>query len=76
MFATSLDLPDDIGQRLENLANLTGRTKNFYIIEAIREHLDELEDVYIAEKRLADIRAGHARIISSSEMEARLDLEN
>ena len=47
MFATSLRLPDNIGQRLTELAKKTGRSKTFYILEAIREHLDELEDRYI-----------------------------
>lgn len=76
MHATSLRLPEDIGKRLEALARRTGRSKTFYILEAIREHLDELEDIYIAEKRLADIRAGRTRVISAAEMEARLDLDD
>ena len=42
MYATSLRLPDDIGQRLTTLAKLTGRSKTFYILEAIRTHLEDL----------------------------------
>ncbi len=44
MSAVSLRLPDDVIDRLSNLARFTGRSKNFYMIEAIREHLDDLED--------------------------------
>ncbi len=76
MYATSLRLPDDIGNRLAKLAEKTGRSKTFYIIEAIREHLDDLEDIYMAEQRLADIRAGRSRVFSSEEVEAMLNVED
>lgn len=76
MYATSLRLPTDIGERLNVLSQQTGRSKTFYILEAIREHLDDLEDAYLAEQRLADIRAGRSRVLSSDEMEALLSVEN
>jgi RHH-type rel operon transcriptional repressor/antitoxin RelB len=46
-------LPATIEDRLEALAKATGRTKTFYVREAILEHLDDLEDLYLAESRLA-----------------------
>lgn len=76
MYATSLRLPDDIGHRLTELAERTGRSKTFYILEAIKEHLDDLEDIYIAEQRLADIRAGRSRTFTSEEVEAMLNVED
>ncbi len=76
MYATSLRLPDDIGHRLTKLAERTGRSKTFYILEAIREHLDDLEDIYIAEQRLADIRAGRSHIYTSEDVEAMLNVED
>ncbi|MGN0879395.1 MAG: TraY domain-containing protein [Oligosphaeraceae bacterium] len=45
-------LPRDIEVRLDHLAKLTGRTKSFYVREAILDHLEDLEDVYLAEERL------------------------
>ena len=45
-------LPEDIENRLDQMAKKTGRTKTFYVREAILEHLEDLEDVYLAEKRL------------------------
>ncbi len=72
MYATSLRLPDDIGERLNALAQQTGRSKTFYILEAIREHLDDLEDMYIAEQRLTDVKAGRSRVLSSDEVETML----
>ena len=76
MYATSLRLPDDIGHRLTELARRTGRSKTFYILEAIREHLDELEDIYLAEVTLERIRRGEERIYTSEEMEKLLEVEN
>lgn len=58
MASVSLRLPDEISDRLDHLAKLIGRSKTFYMIEAIRDHLDDLEDLYLAEQRLIDIRAG------------------
>ena len=75
MYATSLRLPDDIGKRLTELSKRTGRSKTYYILEAIREHLDDLEDLYIAERRLADIKAGHSRTHTSEEVQAMLDAD-
>lgn len=47
----ALRLPEEIERRLEELARRTGRSKSFYAREAIIEHLDDLEDVYLAEER-------------------------
>ncbi len=50
MLAIRLD--PEIESRLESLAKKTGRTKTFYAREAILEHLDDLEDIYLATQRL------------------------
>lgn len=57
----AIRLPESIEKRLDALAKETGRTKSFYVREAILEHLDDLEDIYLAEKELAEIRAGRAK---------------
>ena len=44
-------LTKDIEDRLVFLAKKTGRTKSFYIRQALEEHLEEMEDAYLAEKR-------------------------
>lgn len=48
----ALRLPPEIEARLDALAKKTGRTKSFYAREAIIEHLEDLEDAYIAEERI------------------------
>lgn len=50
MLAIRLDA--DTERRLELLAKKTGRTKTFYAREAILEHLTDLEDTYLATRRL------------------------
>lgn len=50
MLAIRLD--SDTESRLDRLAKLTGRTKTFYARAAILEHLENLEDVYLATQRL------------------------
>jgi RHH-type rel operon transcriptional repressor/antitoxin RelB len=59
----AIRLPATIEKRLDRLAKRTGRTKTYYAREAILQHLEDLEDIYLAEKRLADIRSGRTRTI-------------
>ena len=51
---TSVRLPEDLNFRLNALAAETHRTKSFYIVEAIRRHIEDMEDLYVATKRDAD----------------------
>lgn len=60
----AIRLPQEIENRLDELARVTGRSKTFYAREAILEHLDDLEDLYLAEQRLIDLRAGRTQAIS------------
>jgi RHH-type rel operon transcriptional repressor/antitoxin RelB len=45
-------LPEDIESRLDELAKRTGRPKSYYVREALAEYLADLEDFYLAEKRM------------------------
>jgi len=56
----ALRLPPEIEVRLDALAKRTGRSKSYYAREAILQHLDDLEDIYLAEQRLTDLRAGRS----------------
>jgi RHH-type transcriptional regulator, rel operon repressor / antitoxin RelB len=70
----AIRLPDEIEVRLENLAKLTGRTKTFYAREAILEYLEDLEDFYVAEQRMADIQAGRSKTYTLDKVKSRLGL--
>lgn len=63
----ALRLPAEIEARLDALAKATGRPKSFYARQAILEHLDDMEDLYLAEQRLIDIRAGRDEVIDGKE---------
>jgi RHH-type rel operon transcriptional repressor/antitoxin RelB len=76
MAAVSLRLPEDVSSRLENLATITGRSKTFYMIEAIREHIDDLEDLYLSEQRLIANRAGKSKTYTLAEVEQSLGLDD
>lgn len=70
----AIRLPPEIESRLDALATATGRTKTFYAREAILEHIDDLEDVYLAEQRLIDIRAGRTKTIPLDDVLKSYDL--
>jgi RHH-type rel operon transcriptional repressor/antitoxin RelB len=72
----AIRLPEDIENRLDALAKATGRSKTFYAREAILEHLDDLEDVYLAEQRLIDIRAGRTKTIPLDDVMKQYGLED
>jgi len=72
----AIRLPAEVETHLEALAKATGRTKTFYAREAILEHLDDLEDLYLAEQRLIDIRSDRSRTHTLEEVERDLGLED
>lgn len=64
---TAVRLPKETYARLKVLAEKTGRTTTYYIREAIEEHLEDLEDVYLAEQTLERVRSGEEEVIGSEE---------
>ena len=70
----SLRLEPMLIKRLDDLAALTGRTKTYYMTQAIEMHLENLEDIYLAEQRLIDLRAGRSRAVPLDDVERELGL--
>ena len=64
----SVRIEEVLGERLERLAQDTHRSKSFHVKEALMNYMDNLEDIYIAEKRLEDLRAGRETVLSSQDM--------
>ena len=64
----AIRLPKELEKRLERLAKKTGRSKSFYVREALLEHMEDLEDCYLALARMEKGLKG----ISLKEMERRL----
>ena len=55
----SMKLPQDLNDRLNHLAEVTQRSKSFYVAQALREYLEDLEDYYLALERLNDKNASY-----------------
>lgn len=74
--ATSIRLPEKIECRLDALAKKTGRTKAFYIREMILNHLDEMEDYYLAAEVVERLRKGQERTFTAQEVRHDLGLDD
>ena len=70
----AIRLPAEVEKRLEKLAKKTGRTKSFYVRQAIMEYLEDLEDFYLAEERIKSF--GEAKSIPIEEIMKRYGVEN
>lgn len=66
----AIRLNPELEIRLTRLAEKTGRTKTFYAREAIEQHLEDLEDYYLA----ADAARNPGRSYSSDEAKRELGL--
>jgi RHH-type rel operon transcriptional repressor/antitoxin RelB len=72
----ALRLPPEIEERLAALAKATGRTKSFYVREAILEHLEDMEDAYLAAATLERVRRGKERVFTTEQLRADLGLDD
>ena len=70
---TTIRLKPETESRLNVLARETGRSKAFYLRQLIEDNIDDLEDVYLAEKRLEELRAGKTSTVSVDEVWGDLD---
>ena len=53
----SLRLPIELVERVNKLADATGRSKTYYMRKAISDQITELENLYLSEQELAQARA-------------------
>ncbi len=72
----SIRLPGDLEARLTDLSARTGRSKTYYVTAAICEHLDDLEDLYLAERELVEVRAGRSVPVPLGEIMTQYGLED
>ena len=55
---TAVRLPVDLVERYDNLAKATGRSRTYYVTEALEESIAQLEYQYGLLKKVEDYRAG------------------
>jgi len=72
----SLRLPVELVERVSLLAKTTGRSRTFYMQEAIKQHVEDLEDLYLAEQALIEIRAGKSQTIALKDVMKRYGMES
>lgn len=72
----TIELPTELENRLDALAQATGRSKSDYVTEAILEYLEDLADLHLAEQRLCDIQNGKSKTVSLEEVLKRYGMEN
>jgi RHH-type rel operon transcriptional repressor/antitoxin RelB len=72
----AIRISKEIEERLERLAQKTGRTKTFYAREAILEHIEDLEDYYLAAEVLARVRKGKEKTVAIEALIKRYGLED
>lgn len=72
MMSIALRLPPELDKRLTELAKKTHRSKSFYAREALENHIEDLEDYYLA-KAILD---NPGKIYSSEEVRKMCGLED
>jgi RHH-type transcriptional regulator, rel operon repressor / antitoxin RelB len=68
----SIRLDPEIEKRLTALAKMTGRTKSYYARELIEANIEDIEDIYLAESRLAK----RQKSLTSAQARKELGLDN
>lgn len=61
-------------KRIDNLAKETKRSAGFFYNLLLEEHLDELEDIYLGQKTLEEIKSGKMKTYSADEVYKELGL--
>ena len=71
---TAVRLPVDLVERYDNLAKATGRSRTYYVTEALEESIPNLEYQYGLLKKVDEYRAGQLDTISIEQLEDHLCL--
>lgn len=66
-------IPDELSDKVEELAQEFDRSKSYIVKKAIEEYIDEYRDAMIAKKRLEDKKD---KIITDAEMRRRLGIKS
>ena len=65
---TSMRIPTELNERYSRLAKETGRSRSFYVNEALQEAIDRFEYEYGILKDIEDYRAGRLETYSIDEV--------
>ena len=74
MISLNIRIPESLARRLSVLASQTGRTKSYYVREALQDKLEALEEFYLAAETAEQVAIGKMRTWSQAEIEKDCDL--
>ncbi|MGT3005690.1 type II toxin-antitoxin system RelB family antitoxin [Pasteurella multocida] len=74
--AMTLRLPAHLDERLSNLTQHTGRSKSFYVSQAVESYLEDMEDLLIANAVIERIKTGKERTYSPEEVRHEISMES
>ncbi len=72
----SIRLDDDLDARLARLARLTGRSKSFYLRQALVEQIEDLEDLFLSRTVANRVADGRERLIPLDALERELGVDD
>ncbi len=71
----TLRLPEQLDERLNNLTKQTGRAKSYYLVQALENYLEDMEDLLISNAIVEKIASGQEKTYSSTEVRNAIKLE-
>jgi len=71
VFTINLDEKDY--ERLDRLARQTKRSKAFFVKEALRKYLDDLEEVFLLQRSMERVALGEEELVPFEEIKKRLE---
>ncbi|WP_165045918.1 ribbon-helix-helix domain-containing protein [Adlercreutzia sp. ZJ138] len=72
----ALRMPEELSARYDRLAKATGRTKTYYMTEALSDSIDRLEYEYGILQQVEDWRAGWLKTYNLDEVGEMLGLDD
>jgi RHH-type rel operon transcriptional repressor/antitoxin RelB len=72
----SIRLDEELEARLERLARLTGRSKSFYVKQALQDQIEDLEDLYLARHVARRVEDGRERLVPIEDLERGLGVDD
>ena len=65
---------EELDDRLTRLAQRTGRTKAFYIRQALERQIEDLENIFLADQVMGRVQSGEEKTLEIDEVERDLGL--
>ena len=72
----SIRLDAELDARLERIARLTGRSKSFYVKQALEQQIEDMEDLYLARTIVKRVADGRERLIPLDELEREFGVDD